>query len=146
LKGTKTPAQLLRARILSLAGVEKRKSRWGQGDAYWIGTHEFIHSHSQDRLDIRVGRETLKARPEIRSDSRLVLRPRASDWIEFRLRQQTDVNDAFELVKLAWKNGRSSGKKSPKIGEYPRHRTPLSSLSTEIRETSGKPNSKERKG
>jgi len=110
LKGTKTLAQFLEARILSLAGVEKRKSRWGQEDAYWIGTREFIHFHNEDRLDIRVGRKTLKARPEIRSDSRVVLRIRVSDWIEFRLRNQTDVNDAFELVKLAWRDSRSAGR------------------------------------
>lgn len=101
---------MLEARILSLAGVEGRRSRWGHGDAYWIGTREFAHFHSQDRLDIRVGRETLKARPEIRSDSRLVLRTQASDWIEFRLKQRTDVNDAFKLVKLAWRSGRSAGR------------------------------------
>jgi len=101
---------LLEARILSLAGVERRQSRWGHEDAYWIGTREFIHFHGQDRLDVRVGRKTVKARPGIRSDSRVTLRPHASDWIEFRLRQQTDVNDAFELVKLAWRNSRSTGR------------------------------------
>ena len=52
----------------------------------------------------------MKARPEIRSDSRVVLRIRVSDWIEFRLRNQTDVNDAFELVKLAWRDSRSAGR------------------------------------
>ena len=101
---------MLETRILSLADVEGRKSRWGHGAAYWTGTREFTHFHDQERLDIRVGRKTLKARLDIRSDTRVALRTRASDWIEFRLRNQTDVNDAFELVKLAWRNSRSTGR------------------------------------
>ena len=76
--------------------------------AYWRGTREFAHFHGEDRLDIRVVKRALKDMPEIRLDRRVLLRPRASDWIEFRLREQSDVDDAFRLVKLAWKNNRQS--------------------------------------
>ncbi len=104
LRSMKTPAMLLDMKILSLPGVERRESRWGHMTAYWMGTREFAHFHSEDRLDIRVVRKALKDMPEIRLDRRVVLRPQASDWIEFRLTEQSDVNDAFELVKLAWRN------------------------------------------
>jgi hypothetical protein len=97
-------------KILSLPGVEKKESRWGHMTAYWIGKREFVHFHGEDRLDIRVVRSALKDMPEIRLDRRVMLRPRASDWIEFRLREQSDVNDAFRLVKLAWKNNRQAGR------------------------------------
>jgi len=95
-------------KILSLPGVEKKESRWGHMTAYWIGKREFAHFHGGDRLDIRVVRSASNDMPEIRLDHRVMLRPRASDWIEFRLREQSDVDDAFRLVKLAWKNNRQA--------------------------------------
>jgi hypothetical protein len=93
-------------KIMTLSGVERRESRWGHMTAYWIGTREFAHFHGENRLDIRVVRSALKNMPEIRLDPRVKLRPRASDWIEFRLKEQSGVDDAFELVKLAWRNNR----------------------------------------
>jgi hypothetical protein len=93
-------------KILSMPGVERKKSRWGHMTAYWIGRREFAHLHGEDRLDIRVGRSALKHMPELRLDRRVMLRPQASDWIEFRLREQGDLGDAFRLVRLAWKNNR----------------------------------------
>ena len=97
-------------KILALPGVERRESRWGHMTAYWIGTREFVHFHGKGRLDIRVVRSALKNMPEIRLDPRVTLRPRASDWIEFRLREPSAVDDAFELVRLAWRNNRQAGK------------------------------------
>ena len=99
---------MLEARILSLTGVEGRKSRWGHGAAYWIGSREFTHFHREDLLDIRVGREALRALPGIRLDPRVVFRIQASDWIQFRLEKLSDVDDAFELVKLACRNSRTA--------------------------------------
>jgi Family of unknown function (DUF5519) len=99
---------MLKARILSLAGVEERKSRWGDRAAYWIASREFSHFQSEDLLDIRVGRKTLRMMQEIGLDPRLVPSTHVSDWIHFWLGKPNDVNDAFELVKLAWRDSRSA--------------------------------------
>ncbi len=96
----------LDSKVLSLEGVERRTSRWGHKVAYWTRNREFAHFHDETELDIRVTKNLEKGIRKILADPRIRLRPRPSDWIRFEMRSLNDVEAAFKLVKLAWRNNR----------------------------------------
>ena len=43
---------------------------------------------------------------EIGIDPRVKLRPGPSDWIGFELRNRKDIDGAFKLLTLAWRNNK----------------------------------------
>ena len=91
---------------MSLQGVQRRTSRWGHRTSYWVGKREFAHLHDENELDIRITRRSLKRVKEIGIDPRVKLRPGPSDWIGFELRNRKDIDGAFKLLTLAWRNNK----------------------------------------
>ncbi len=91
---------------MSLRGVQRRTSRWGHRTSYWVGKREFAHLHDENELDIRITRSSLEGLKEIGIDPRVKLRPGPSDWIRFELRNRKDIDGAFKLLTLAWRNNK----------------------------------------
>lgn len=76
--------------------------------AYRTGEKEFAHVARDDMLDIRITRSEEKRLRETGAPRRIILRPKPSEWISFKLTGPKDVNEAFKFVELAWKNNGSS--------------------------------------
>ncbi len=95
--------ETLDAKVCSLAGVQRTKSRWSNETAYVIKGKEFAHFHGQNELDVRLTRVfQRKFGSRLEEDSRIRLRPRPSEWIAITLATKEDTDFAFELVKQAW--------------------------------------------
>ncbi len=93
---------VLDSKILSLLGVEKRRSRWMDRDAYFIGGREFVHFHRNDEVDVRLTSGfQRKYASEIRNDPRVRFRRNPSQWVTIDYRTREDVDYAFKIVKLA---------------------------------------------
>ncbi|MCO5165641.1 MAG: DUF5519 family protein [Planctomycetes bacterium] len=92
--------QALRDRVLeALPDVSEAPSRFGGGLAFRRGAREFAHFHPGGEVDLRLPRAAQRA---LRDDPRAVPRPRASDWIAYRLEAPADVDRALELIHAAW--------------------------------------------
>lgn len=101
------PQKLLNSKILTLAGVERRGSRWGKDPAYFVDGKEFVHFHSRRELDIRLTRRVIEiGRSKLQQDSRIGLRKGSSEWITFTLATGGDLEFALHLVALAWEGNR----------------------------------------
>ncbi len=101
------PRKLLNSKILALAGVESRKSKWGTQAAYSVDGREFVHFHDRREIDIRLtGRFQKLGRSKLKQDSRIGFREGNSEWITFSFSTQGDVEVAFQLIKLAWEGNR----------------------------------------
>ena len=88
-------------RILGLGGVELRKSRFSDAEAFFVGRREFAHFQGEEGIDIRLTGARIRAMTrELDSDSRATLRG-GSDWLEFRFASRSDADRAFELVAEA---------------------------------------------
>ena len=88
--------------ILQHQNVTKAPHRFG-GTEYQVEGLEFMHSHGHSYLDIRLSRE----------DQARVLREKKAEhhrfapqagWITFRIRSEKDVENAKELIQLAYDN------------------------------------------
>src|SRR3569623_3811187 len=64
---------------------------------------EFAHFHTDDELDIRLGKEVIKRERLVRLPDSTVHPDRAkgSPWFEFRISSAADVQEAIRLVRLA---------------------------------------------
>lgn len=104
---------LLEAKILALKGVTRKKSRWMDKDAFYIGRREFVHFHARNQIDVRltVGYQR-KYSGLIRGDRRIVFRGNPSEWIQVRFRTSDDVNFAFKIVRLASKANQNALRRS----------------------------------
>jgi hypothetical protein len=96
---TDAPSRL-RARLAHCRGLDEGTSRFGRDMrlAWRIGKHEIAHLHTAEIVDIRL---PVALQRQWRSDSRLLPRPRRSDWIECRVRSDDDVEFAAMLIELA---------------------------------------------
>ncbi len=93
---------VLDSKILSLPGVEKRRSRWMDTDAYFIGEREFVHFHRNDEVDVRLTSGfQRKYAIEIRNNPRVRFRRNPSQWVAIDYRTREDVDYAFRIMKLA---------------------------------------------
>jgi hypothetical protein len=53
-------------------------------------------------LDIRLTKSLIRSRRSgLRDDERIRLRTGTSDWLDFRVRDQSDVDDALSLIRAA---------------------------------------------
>ena len=93
-------SESLEAWILELPKVTKAPHRFG-GTEYQVHGLEFMHSHGPSYLDIRLSKE----------DQGRVLREKKAEhhrfapqagWITFRIRSDEDVENAKELIQLAY--------------------------------------------
>jgi len=101
------PRKPLNSKILTLAGVKRRESRWGKDPAYFVDGKEFVHFHSKRELDIRHTRRVIRiGRSKLHQDSRIGLRKGSSEWITFTLATGEDLEFALYLITLAWEGNR----------------------------------------
>ena len=79
------------ARLAKLPDVEQRPSQFHGEPALWIDGREFVHTHGERRVEIRLT-STLINRLD---DERAMRRSRSSDWVI------VDVEHADLIVELA---------------------------------------------
>jgi hypothetical protein len=86
-------------------GVEERP--WpGRDDGFASLLYqgkEFAHFHTDNELDIRLGKDVIKQERLVRISDSTVHPDRAkgSPWFEFRISSAADVQEAIRLVRLA---------------------------------------------
>ncbi len=94
-------SERLDARILTLPTVQRKKSRWIQRDAYYIGNREFVHFHGTKKIDIRLTmRFQKKHANQLKGHHRVNFRRRPSEWIEVGFSSRKDIEFVFRIVKL----------------------------------------------
>ena len=87
--------------ILDLPDVDLRPSRFGSGEAFFVGRREFAHFHAGNEIDLRVTKKVLRTLCEdLEADRRADYR-KTSDWLAFRFPRRKDLERALELVTLA---------------------------------------------
>jgi len=97
----------LDARICSLPGVEKKRSRWGPMTAYCVHGREIAHFHGDHEIDIRLTSPNQRRLAKTLSgDLRVRLRPKPSEWVWVRFSTRRDTDFVIELVKQAVKANR----------------------------------------
>ena len=94
-------------RLLTLPGVEERPSRFGGGAAFHVAAREFAHFHSDEELDLRVGRREERAiRRRFGEDPRFAFRRNPADWVVVRIAAGEDLALLDELARIAWEANR----------------------------------------
>ena len=84
----------LLASLAQLPDVESRPSQFHGEPAFWIDGREFVHTHGDEQLEIRLTRKLIA---EL-DDDRVVQRARTSDWIVV---PQAEEALALELARRA---------------------------------------------
>ena len=85
-----------------LDGVVIGEGNFGPGPALWVGKREVAHFDSGETLDIRLTKPQIRSRrSELKEDDRVSLRPASSDWLELRVRDESDFDFALSLVRDA---------------------------------------------
>jgi hypothetical protein len=83
--------QKLPARLTELPGVEQRPSQFHGEPALWIDGREFVHTHGDRWIEIRLTGKLINRL----DDERAMRRSRTSDWV------MVDVQHADLIVELA---------------------------------------------
>lgn len=83
--------QELLTRLAELPGVEQRPSQFNGEPAFWIDGREFIHTHGDGWIEVRLTAKLINRL----DDERAMRRTRTSDWVMI----QTD--HANLILKLA---------------------------------------------
>lgn len=81
----------LLARLAELPDVERRPSQFHGEPALWIDGREFVHTHGDDWIEIRLTGKLINRL----DDERALRRSRTSDWV------MVDVQHADLIVELA---------------------------------------------
>ena len=88
--------------ILSVDGVTRSPSGFGDADAYWANGKEIAHFDDATVIDLRLTRASISARRrELKADPRVVLRRGASDWAEIHVHSKDDLDWLRALVEAA---------------------------------------------
>jgi hypothetical protein len=82
--------QLL-ARLAELPGVEQRPSQFHGEPAFWVDGREFVHTHGDDWIEIRLTGKLINRL----DDERALRRSRTSDWV------MVDASHADLILDLA---------------------------------------------
>src|SRR2546428_13092456 len=91
-------ASLLESKILALDGVNKKKSRWMDRTAFYIGQREFAHFHHNGEIDVRLTRRYQQEYSGLLAkDKRIKFRERPSQWISIKFATTSDVDYAFSI-------------------------------------------------
>jgi hypothetical protein len=92
----------LERRLEGLAGLERRRSRFGHAFAYFVGDREVAHFHGDGRMDVRLTRELIRQlRTEGRLDPRVRTRGPSAEWVAVPVAETTDLELALVLVEEA---------------------------------------------
>jgi hypothetical protein len=81
-------AQLL-ARLAELPGVEQRPSQFHGEPAFWIDGREFVHTHGDDWIEIRLTGKLINRL----DDGRALRRSRTSEWVMVDVRHEELILD-----------------------------------------------------
>jgi hypothetical protein len=81
----------LLTRLAELPGVEQRPSQFHGEPAFWIDGREFVHTHGDDWIEIRLGGKLINGL----EDERAMRRSRTSDWV------MVEAKHADLVVELA---------------------------------------------
>jgi hypothetical protein len=65
------------ARLAELPGVEQRPSQFNGEPAFWVDGREFVHTHGDEWIEVRL---TAKLVNRL-DDERVLRRSRTSDWV-----------------------------------------------------------------
>ncbi|HTW77827.1 MAG TPA: luciferase family protein [Thermoplasmata archaeon] len=89
-------------RLMSVAGLTPRESRYGHGLAFYVGRREVVHFHGDDRLDVRLTAEVIRRRrDEGELDRRVTPEGGAPNWVKVRVSEARDIALAVVLSKEA---------------------------------------------
>jgi Family of unknown function (DUF5519) len=78
------------------------ESAFGAGPAVWVGNREVAHFDGDSTVDVRLTKPLIRVRrSELDLDERVHLRPSESDWLEVRVRDETDADFALSLIRDA---------------------------------------------
>jgi hypothetical protein len=86
--------EALLARLAQLPEVEQRPSQFHGEPAFWIDGREFVHTHGDQWIEIRLTGKLISAL----DDDRALRRSRTSDWVMVDS-QHADL--ILELARLA---------------------------------------------
>ena len=86
--------------ILQHPNVTKTPHRFG-GTEYQVQGLEFMHSHGPSYLDIRLSRVDQERVLREKKADRHRFAPQAG-WVTFRIRSEEDLENAKELIQLAY--------------------------------------------
>ncbi len=102
-----TLVELLDARISSLPGVERKRSRWRLMTGYFAHGREIAHFHSDHKIDIRLTRLRQRQLSKTLSEDRRVrFRPKPSEWVWVGFSTPQDTDFVVGLVEQAVKGNR----------------------------------------
>lgn len=80
-------------------GVTLGDGAFSPGPALWVGRREVAHFDDDRALDLRLTRARIReARPTLREDPRVELRPNQSDWLEISIASEKDLDWARVMV------------------------------------------------
>ena len=89
-------------RLLRVDGAVVGEGAFSPGLALWVGKREIAHLDGEQILDVRLTKTVIASRrSELRADTRVVLRPGTSDWLEVGVDSPSDVEFALSLVNEA---------------------------------------------
>ncbi|OLD04423.1 hypothetical protein AUG19_00415 [archaeon 13_1_20CM_2_54_9] len=92
---------------MTLDGVNKKKSRWMDGTAFYIRQREFAHFHNNQEIDVRLTRSYQEEYSSLLvEDKRVKFREHPSQWLSIKFATTSDVDYAFSIVDLASKANR----------------------------------------
>jgi hypothetical protein len=83
--------EALLARLAELPDVERRPSQFHGEPAFWIDGREFVHTHGDQWIEVRLTGKLISRL----DDERAMRRSRTSDWV------MVDVQHADLIVELA---------------------------------------------
>ena len=86
--------------ILQHPNVTKAPHRFG-GTEYQVQGLEFMHTHGPSYLDIRLSKEDQERVLREKKAEHHRFAPQAG-WVTFRIRSESDVENAKELIQLAF--------------------------------------------
>jgi hypothetical protein len=91
--------------LLTIEGVEERKSRFSERPALFVRDREIAHLEQDGVVDIRLTAPVIRARrSEFRANSAVALRKSSSaDWLEILVQTASDEQLCIELVREAAK-------------------------------------------
>jgi hypothetical protein len=98
------------ARYTKMDGVLLGESAFGGGPALWVDAKQITNQIDDDTIEVRIGRKNITAR---KSDPRIHLRTRSSDWCELEAKHTTLL---AELIELAASQHRVDDPKPPPAG------------------------------
>lgn len=90
----------LTARILDNPDIEERKSKYSGELAYFFGSKEIAHFHSNNVIDLRMTKPLVK---KLAGKGAKV-----SDWFEVTFRKESDLAKVIELLEEAIRANRAS--------------------------------------